>query len=307
MRAPVFRIAVCLAALLLLAAAEPPAEEKPGVSFTFAPSPGTYRESLRVTREFQLGEAEPMTEVTSIERVVNVRATVGGFTFDLDPVEVVNSVGDEVRDNPLLTRVEASPLRFEVNSKGQVQDVHGYQEVTSELRAELGESRAEKLGAAVDPEVLTRRAMDEWQVRIGDLAGNRFEIGEILVSKESMDLPGGGIATVHLAMRIEGTEPCGGVECARIEMAYASDPADLAGFVGATPDEARKVLGSRDRTGATITGEGTRLLETGTMRLHEEEIVRVMERSFDVPGQGLVPAHLEDRRRTTWDYGAVKE
>jgi len=298
------RIAALAAGGLLLASLAEAGEAKPTVAFTFAPVPGSYRESLRVERTFRLGEAEPTTEVRTIERLVRVQATPDGFYFDVDPLDVSDSVGDEERDNPLINRIEAAPLRYEVTPKGQVQDVRGYEEVTRELRAELGDSRAEILGAAIDPKILTDRAMDEWQVRVGDLAGNRYEMGEILVGKESMDLPGGGIATVHLAMRIDGKERCGAVECARIAIAYANDPADLAEFVGSTPEEARKVLGGRDRTEAVITGEGTRLLETGTMRLREEEILHVMDRTFEVPGKGMIAGHLEEHRVTTWDYDA---
>jgi len=302
---------VTMVGFLFLALAGPAMaadEPTPGISFRFAPSLGTHRESLRITRTLQVGEAAAKETVTSFERQVTVRETGEGFYFDVESLDGMGSLGEDAASDPLMTRIEGALLRFVVNPKGQASEVRGYAEAVEELKAEIGAERVSRLGMrAADPENLSERALELWQLRIGDFAGNRYAIGEILVTKQTMDLPTGDVATYHMVMRVGPAEPCGRVQCARIELAFASDPGELADFVNATPQEAREVLGGKDRSGAEISGGGSRLLELDTMRLHEEELVRSAVWTTEIPGQGALPIRLEERRESYWSYGSEDE
>lgn len=304
------RMAVLLVPLVVIfpslaAAADEPA---PGIAFRFAPPVGVHRESVRITRSLQLGDADAKQAVSSIERQITVQKVTEGYYFDVESLAGEEGNAGQGSGDPLTARIEGALLRFDINEKGQIREVRGYEEAVAQLQDEIGADRVAKLGMRrADPERLQERAAELWQLRVGDFAGNSYEPGEILITKQTMDLPTGDIAAYHVAMRVGEAEACGKVQCARIELAYASDPAELADFVNASPAEAREILGGRDRSGADVNGGGSRLLELATLRLLEEDLVRTAVWTTEIPGQGALPLRLEERRETSWSYGSGGE
>jgi hypothetical protein len=276
------------------------------VEFRFHPPAGAHVETVHETRSFRAGEGVTSELRTDARVHVEVEQTSDGYVFRRQPLSIRVSDSEREYTDHGMAKVRFAPLTLRVNFKAELVDVVGFREAAVQALAGLPPESAAPMAEALDESIQIDREKKEWNERIGDFAGKRYEQGEVMVATDSLELPDGKVIDYRTLVRVAGREKCGGAECVRVEFAFGNELASLAEFAGASVEEMRTAVGDLgNRLGVTLSGGGFRLLEPDKMRLHREETRRKVSRPVEVPGQGLVTTVVEETFEHAWDYRAA--
>jgi len=277
------RILSALGILLAIGAADA-AEET--VTFRFAPGDGeTWTTTTATEARLELGEDGALgTQAQSLTGTARAtaRRREGGWTIEQTIVSMAATRNGEAVPDPVMRLMEGLTVTLALDPAGHLEGIRGFGALAERARAAFPPEVVEAMGPVLAEDALVRRETSEWAGRIGDFAGKTVRIGDAWKSKAEFPLPDGRAIAYEVRTTFAGLVPCEGRTCVRIVFAYGGD----------TP-----------KGGLGVVGEGERLVEPDTMRVHSETVGRTILTDVEAPGSGRVHATRTERRTSTFTYG----
>jgi hypothetical protein len=264
-----------LALTLLLAGT---ASAGDSITFRYAPPPGTrYVEVVHTTTTTELiGVAEQSSEMTT-RTAIDIARVDGVYHITNRPISAEMKRDGQPVTDPVLKALLDVVIVYRISAEGRMLAIEGFEGLEDKLGKTLPEG-------TFDPERIMASGTAEWNGRVGNLAGRTVSIGDVLVGNSTLPLPNGQKMEYKLHTEIARLEPCGEKSCVVIATHYQNTEAE--GDVG----------------GASILGEGERLLDPNTMLVYRETIQRTLEATGNVPGRGEVTTRSIERREYSYEY-----
>lgn len=279
--------------------------------FQFNPPDGTtYVLSVRTTRNTTAGTLGKRTEDRETSERVQVARTEDGFTFTATGLHATLNRDGEKVESPVFKMLAGLTVTTDVDSRGQVRSIRGFDQFIARLKAALPAGTLETLSPAVSEEAMVSRETAEWNGRIASFVGREVKIGSSWTSKDRYDLPTGGAVHFITTTRIVGREQVEGRDCVRIKFSYtANAPAPPVPAVKAPGKPARKPRRAEKSAkppmrpqSTSISGGGDRLIDPSTMLIYAESLARTLKVPVNVPGRGKVVATVVERKQYRYQY-----
>lgn len=280
--------------------------------FQFNPPDGTtYVISVRTTRNTTAGSLGKRTEDRETSERVRVTRTADGFSLASSGMHATLNRDGEKVESPILKMMTGITVTTDVDSRGQVRSIRGFDQFISRLRSALPPGTLETLSPAITEEAMVNRETAEWNGRIASFVGREVKIGDVWTSKDRFDLPTGGAVHFLTTTRIVGREQVEGRDCVRIKFSYTgSGPgvavkmtSKAAGKAGAKKARAAKSAKSQPSAAlASIAGGGDRVIDPTTMLIYAESLTRTMKFQVTAPGRGKVPATMVEKKQYRYRF-----
>lgn len=277
-------------------------------TFTFAPPDGLVcQERRRQTVVKDAGKAGGTTEDVSdaVVRHRMARARDGWRLTSTMLSAQVSRNGTPVSE-PVTAALVGREVVYVLAPDGSLREVRGLEDLGEAATRGVAPEMHAALRAMLDPATLERREKMDWQRRIGDLAGRRVQAGEVWEGQA--ELAGQGAATPLVTLtRFTRIEPRGDRTVVTIDFAYAGDRETAQRRLEqADPGaERRRSSGARDRESdagrAVVVGDGSRVIEAGTMTVLSERLRQVTVAPTDLAGVGRVQVRRTDVRESVYD------
>lgn len=262
--------------------------------FRFDPEEGaTYRvtetEEVEETTTARAGIA---IERSSMEAVVQVqRPDSWRWAFVMTPEQFeMNDRGRRLGgDHPLVAAFVGTPITVEVWEDGTVGSVNGLEEIDRKFLEGAGMAGAPPaLGLAFRREVEEGLKAD-WAERVAALIGREAAVGESWTESLELPLPSGGSLTVAREVTFEDWEACGGSRCARLRHVDSGGGSEWSGAIEEAVNRFARELcpnaGEIEVLEVTISGEGERFVEPGTLFTHRADLERLVVLRVRVDGE----------------------
>jgi hypothetical protein len=296
-------------ALVVASASSAAAEDR--LQFRFDPPPGTsFVQQVKTTMDRRMGPMGTATDVHLSRTLVTIDRTTDGFLLTARPLSSrLTRDGKEVRD-PVTEALQDIVVKYRLDSDGRLVSVSGYEKLNERLQKRLPPKVFAAVSRMVNPRVLKAKELEEWNARVGDFAGKRFTIGEVLTAEKKFKLPSGQDAVFHSTTKIVERAPIPGGNGVRVRFEYGSDPGRASGTPSKKPSARAKKKGGGEagvspEEGITITGKGERVIDPKTMLIYSEKLTRTMKMMVEVPGAGRVPATTRETREYVYEYPEV--
>jgi hypothetical protein len=299
MMRPLSALTATLLAVLLIAPAK--AEQ-----FQFNPPDGTtFVVSVRTTKVTTLGALGKRTEDRETSERVQVTRTADGFSIAATALYgTINRDGEKI-ESPILKAPIGLTFTYEVDSRGQLKAIRGFDQLLARMKAALPPGALETMSPAITEEALVNRESAEWDGRITRFVGREVKIGDAWTSKDRFDLPTGGVVHFTTTTRIVGREPVEGRDCVRVKFSYTGSapapPTPAVKPIGkstAKKPRARKAVKPKPPAASTsISGGGERLVDPATMLIYGESLSRTLKMPVTVPGSGSVLATVVEKKQ----------
>lgn len=277
------------------------------VDFRFNPPSGTvFVERLTHLRIRDLGgeEGDPrrrMEDVTESKTQYEITETEAGYMVTATPLMVANRRDGKPFPNPLMTAMAEIPIKLYLDKTGKALRATGFESVQEKIADHFPESTAQSVLRLVNPTSLSRKAVAEWNGRIGDFAGIKKEVGDAWAWTEGVPLPTGATAPMDAAVKIEERLQRGPRVLVRLRFSYDSDAEALSEFVGATVEE----LGLKPKQPGTqelvVKGAGERLIDPSTLLIYSETSERRMEMDMRV-GREQVKGVVYEKKDYAYEF-----
>jgi len=284
--------AVSTLALLLLAGCGGPPGPAP-IAFRFAPPEGVEwartEHHTRLAEVPGFGRSQFLGSVRSVVRVERASAWTLAWTERLESFDLTV---DGRNPFPDLSRAVAGlEVVTEVMEDGEVTAVRGAERIEA-LIAQHAAAQGLDDGAVPGGAWAHRESeRAAWRERVQSLAGKSLGLGESVELAAAQDLGGGRELTHRVRLTPRALEPCGASECVKVEVAYASDPAEVERYLG-SPLSA--LLPDSELAGAEVTllaievsGGGERLVEPATLLVRKEKLEKKVRLTLRAPGRDL--------------------
>lgn len=286
--------AALFAVILLLPLAAWSAES---VTFRFAPPDGTtFVQTLVTTKTLDAGVTGKRTDVQRSETRLRFDKTGDGWTLTATPISMTMTRDGQAVQNPVLEAMLGSVITYRLDAQGNIVAIRGFGEVQERLLKALPPEAAQAVAKLVNEEAMVAKERAEWAGRIGDFAGQSFELGSSWTSEAPFALPTGEEIQFYTRTEIAEKARCGDKDCVRIRFRYDTDASALGAKVGQSMNEISKEAGGPEVQikKMTITGGGERLIDPATMLIHSE----TLERTTNMEGMGV----STEKREYTFDY-----
>jgi hypothetical protein len=283
------------------------ASSKPRFSFRFHPPDGTtFVQTLVMTRTTQIGPSMRRTDVTTTRTRVTIRKSPQGYTLVATPISATMTRDGRPVGSPVLEALSKLTVTYEIDAKGKIAAIRGYENVAQALRASLPPETAATMARTLTPEALVRREKSEWDGRVGRYVGRSAGAGDSWVTTDEFPLPDGGKAVFHSATRFDAAPGSAQAPRLRMKFRYDTDAEALTRLTGKPirnlPRKAGVSTNNSQISDVAIKGSGERLVDPTTMLIYEESATRTVTMKMEIPGQGRHNAVTEEKRVYRYNY-----
>jgi hypothetical protein len=276
-----------------------------GIEFRFNPPAGlTYATQAESTVRISRGSVEPEVNKGLVTTKVTVAKSENGFIFRSEPkqIKIINN-GREMY-NPLARVIQSSILTIEVNPRGEILSLKGYEDLAERLKKEFKAQEIKDLMAKVDLNTLADQAAKEWQSRLQGLVGHRVKAGDAWVEIERTLLSTGDSIAYYKVVTVKEKEKCGEAECVRLRFDFQTDRQKLAeqdeSLLDKLPSESNEDALAIKQSSTKVSGWGELIIEPATMLIHSAHSLRRYQLlSETVDGARLVTSIMEKKEYTT--------
>ena len=267
---------IWLAALIFIgcSSGEPPSELitltfKPPASSSFVVELAMLRET---TRGDQYNKDSTWTRTAHTQVATGDGYELGGMT---DSITMFHN-GAQMTD-PIVQLFSRADITYLIDTSGQAVDVRGYEEVFASLDTLVGPDTVAAVLQMINPQKLKAQEVNTWNSKFAAYAGRGLKLGEPETDTTLLNLPIEGQVVSYAVTEIIDTVRLNSNKCARLRVAVASDPAELARLTERSLDEIVELFGL---TEAIVTRASQRqaasssvrdwVLEIETMLTHSE-------------------------------------
>ena len=297
-------VAVALTFVLMCIGAEASGQE---FEFRFNPPDSTaFLRTSKTTKVQSMDSLDTRTEVTEGTERVIITKTSGGYSVASTSISASMTRDGKNVDNPFLSLLRGITVTYDLDADGQLLAVHGFENVITKMKETFPPEAVKSLAAVLNEDALINKEAAEWNGRIGGFIGRTAKIGDVWTSTDEFPLPTGEAITSYSATKFVEDVKCGSNDCVRIQFWYNSDAGALQGLVGEMASDIAESAGAPqlapEISGASIIGEGERIIDPATMLIYSEKASRTMKMQMEAPGRGKVMVTSQEMREMSFDY-----
>ncbi|MBN1461521.1 MAG: hypothetical protein JXA57_18485 [Armatimonadetes bacterium] len=285
-------LAVCLGTPAL-------AEE---ATFRFDPPDGTtYLMTVTSRYVTDVAGAGRVTRTSDLAERVEVAKTMGGYTHASTLISSDSRSSTGTETDLSLEALQGKRIAFEIDKDLELTCVSGLGEVVKGLHKLFPAEAVPIVERALSEETMLSSMRAEWRREVLNLVGRSATVGSAWMVEESLLLPSGKMAVFHVAMKVTGEERMGGRPLLRVDFQYASDPHELAAFLGAENESllADKVALTGE---ATVTGSGYRLVDPATLLTYAQKRRYSTKTTMTFPERGTFAVTFSADKTCRYDY-----
>ena len=266
----------------------------------------TYIQRLSITRERHMGPAGIQSDDTLSETKVICKKTKDGWDIESHPVNTTMMRNGEEIKSPLLALLSKFVITYKVDNNGDLKDITGYDKVLEAAKSLYSQGVAENLTSMLNIDTLKQRDFSEWNRRIGYFLNKGFNIGDVWEYDAPYVLPNGTKLNYKVKTLFKKMVPYKNIRCVLIEQTFDSTGEGLAGIA----NDVAKLFSKKgdnaqikaSKTGSSVKGKVTRLIDPSTMNIYKEEAERTIHMEMDLPGAGKIPVEVVENRTYDYDY-----
>lgn len=296
-RAPLARIP----SIALLSLALCPAAAAKTIEFQFKPADGAaFVQHTKMTRRNAPAGAEPIVDVAEWSANLTVKKFNNGYSLSSKPIKWALSRNGVEEDPAFVKRFSSVEITHLLDLEGRLRDVRNLENVLGRFDERYPRGTVRSLEPLLMGAVVNRPYAD-WDGNLATLAGRSVEIGDVVVTKGRVAVPGFGDMPFYGALKFVEWVGHQGVDCVRIEITYHSNPETLRPLAGnalrefvAEGDQGSSVV--QLSTGVELTGGGEWIIDPATMDLYAEKVQRRIARETTAAGIGVVVNVVEETR-----------
>jgi hypothetical protein len=287
-------------ALFAWAACPAPAAAKT-IEFRFKPTNGgAYLQHTKMTRRNTPAGADAVVDVAEWSANLTVKKFVNGYSLNSKPIKWALSRNGVEEDPAFVKRFSSVEIVHLLDLEGRLRDVRNLENVLGRFDERYPRGTVRSLEPLLMGAVVNRPYAD-WDGNLATLAGRNVEIGDVVVSKARVSVPGFGDMPFYAAMKFVEWVGHQGIDCVRIEIAYNSNPEALRPIAG---NALREFVAEGDQgssivqlsAGVELTGTGEWIIDPATMDLYAEKVSRRIDRETTAAGIGPVMNVVEETR-----------
>jgi len=266
------------------------------VTFRFGPPDG-YKElqTTDSTIELYVGGQKRITDTnTSITEITYLK-TDNGYKIINKLVGVDAKRNGNKVTSPVNDVLIGREVSFNLNSQGKIVKIEGYDTLLEEINKVVDPKMQAMFSKMLEPELLKKKTITEWDGRIGDFIGKNVKEGEEWVSTSEYKLKNETlkylITTVFSKVSADSV---------RIDYSYTTDKNSVAKIIKELNNDMVKNINISDfdSNSSSLTGSGYRILDPRTMLVKKEQMSRSI--SAKIKTQDGIEHNTE--RTETRDY-----
>jgi len=184
------------------------------VEFHFAPPDGTtFTETVTSHRTMDNGPMK-MDDEISVSANTTIHKTPNGYA--------ITRIATTKNGNQFETAMNGLPVTWTVDGGGHFQGASGYDKPLADFKAKLPEKSQEQVSDALTPDTLSARDRQEWDSRIGRLAGKKFNLYQSWVEDTQVPGPNGDPIPMKTTCTVTAMADCAAGKCARVKVTSKS-------------------------------------------------------------------------------------
>lgn len=286
--------------LIAAVAAIVPALAGDTVELRFAPADGVaWQSRFESERRIRIGDT-PRTDQTSSSSKHVFKKTDSGYEVGVTVLSTSMKSGGHEISNPMMKAIENVELDYILDENGKCTDIRGYDKVLEAMKTTLPGPFFQQMAPLFNAPGLRVRDMRIWNERFAELVGETVEVGQAWAERDTMSLPSGGSKPFYTLTTVEGWAECGEDKCLKLVYRSSSDRAKLV----AVGENAKAALDAMEdgessaeaNPGVSVSGEGERIFDPATMRIHSETLEWTTAGKADFPGRGERAFEVVDKR-----------
>ena len=244
------------------------------VTFEFDPPDG-YKElqTTDSTIELYVDGNKRITDTNTSKTEITYLKTENGYKIinklvGVDATRNGNKVTSPVND--VLIGREVS---FNLDDQGKIIKIDGYDTLLKEISKVVEPDKKAIFSKMLDPELLKKKTITEWDGRIGDFSGKTVKEGEKWASTSDYKLKD---RTIKYLITTVFTDVSPG--SVRIDYTYTSDKNSVSNILKELNKDVGKDIhiSDFDINSSSLSGSGYRILDPRTMLVKEENINRTI-------------------------------
>ena len=277
-------------------------------TFRFNPPDGTtFAQTVKTSKSSSMGPMMGRSEDGELVTKYTITKTAEGYRMVGRQVSHTMTRDGNKTSNPVVDILKEVVITTNLDNDGRAVSVEGYDKFIQKMNENLPPEALQMAASMFNEEAMAKKAIAEWNGRIGDLAGRSCKVGETWTSTDEYEMPGGSPMKFYTAFKIMEKVNRNGHDCVRIEFFYNSDPAALTEFidltVGEIMDETDEDFEMPDINVSTISGSGERIIDPSTMLVYYEKMTRSMKMEMNIQGQQQKMEMVSDEtRESIFDY-----
>jgi len=276
------------------------------VTFHFNPPDGvSYLETTRHTTTEKRGDAAPDVEVVEIKTRVVMHKTPTGYTMVSTPITRTHLRNGHPQHSPSDVLWPKLILTYTLDAHGSATMIRGYDALPKLVRTLYPAEKARALLAATNTRALETRELAAWNLHLREFEGRSAPIGGGWTVDILAPLPSGLEAPARVTAHFVERTLHEGVSCVRIKLTQVGDPATLTASMnadmrnGVTPRQSAEL----PRVARlTVIGTGERLIDPGTLLLHQCTTTHTTTMQLLVPHRGTVTVVTVEKQESSYRF-----
>lgn len=258
------------------------------INFTFNPPDTTYKEILKTKKVTLVNGKKQKEDEIKVTTKYDIKKVSSGYELKQSPLAISSKRDGKMFHNPIFMFLTNIPTKGEIDKKGNLTHVIGYEHIIPRAQAELPKEVVESMMLVANEEAMINKAKAEWNARISEFSGNSFHLGDMLSAQGKFPLPNGEVLTFFSVIKIADTLEFMGNQCIKITFHNSSNPEELASILGYSPEDLKEVFdvdaNSDISTQIKLSGDGYRIIDPKTMLIYEEKTFRCVEMKDELIG-----------------------
>jgi|GEM_PF-4298044 len=273
------------------------------IYFTFNPPDTTYKEILKTRKTTLVNGKKQKEDEISVTTKYDIKKVAGGFELKQSPLAISSKRDGKMFHNPIFMFLTNIPTRGEIDGKGNLKHVVGYEHIIPRAQTELPKEVVEAMMLVANEEAMISKAKADWNARISEFSGNSFHVGDMLSAQGKFSLPNGEVLTFFSVIKIADTVDYMGEKCVKILFRNSSIPEELASFMGYHEEEMKDIFDINANAELTtqikLSGDGERIINPATMLIYGEKTYRCVEmKDEDMGSESKIITTLESKEYT---------
>jgi len=242
------------------------------VTFRFGPPDG-YKElqTTDSTIELYVDGQKRITDTNTSKTEIAYLKTDNGYKIINKLVGVDAKRNGNKVTSPVNDVLIGREVSFDLNSQGKIVEIEGYDTLLKEINKVVDPKMQAMFSKILEPELLKKKTITEWDGRIGDFIGKNVKEGEKWVSTSEYKLKN---ETLKYLITTVFTKVS--AESVRIDFSYTTDKNNVAKIIKELNNDMVKNINISDfdSNSSSLTGSGYRILDPSTMLVKNEQISR---------------------------------
>ena len=276
------------------------------IRFVLNPPDTTYKEILKTTKVTMVNGVKQKEDEISVTTKFDIKRTASGYELKQSPVFMSSKRDGKEFHNPIFMFLANIPTRGEIDRKGNLLHVVGYEHIIPRAETELPREIVEAMMLVANEEAMINKAKAEWNARISEFSGKTVKIGDMFSGQGKFPIPNGENLIFFSVIKIVDTVDFKGKKCVKIGFKNSSVPEELASYMGYSVEEIKEIFdfnaNSSLTTAIKMSGDGERIIDPATMLIYNEKTFRKIEMKDEEMGNESKVITTIETKEYTYEY-----